>query len=104
MDNTRTPQEIGWIVFNNACPCDFCKGTEPPPPSEGWAEHRCSGRHPFVIQYDPARFKVEHMSSNQCSRYRPEEEFPDMVAVFETSSHGCWKIRKHQLAVLVKKS
>lgn len=98
----RTPNEWGenWRAFRNACPCEFCRGQLAPPCPEGWEERSTGGREPWVVQFDPTKVESHWLPARNADD-GPEIWPESLIIAFPASSHGCWKVRKHQTLVLV---
>lgn len=68
------------------------------PISPDWEVVIGGGRNPEVLAFDPEVYEVEYLSASyNVSKIEGE------VARIATSPHGCWKVKKHQAWVLVRK-
>jgi len=93
----------GYVIYKSPvrCPANC------PPVPEGWECYDCGGAYPYVVAYDPKKVEKYTFSARDIARGELKSFLREMgdkvIAVLDASVHGCWKVKKNQRVVLVRK-
>jgi len=83
-----------------------CPQQQPPVP-QGCEGVNCGGGYPYFVVYDPEKVAIHWFSAKAIERGELDdflEEMKDKVlVVLDASVHDCWKVKKHQKVVLVRR-
>jgi len=93
----------GYVIYKSPV---RCPSNDPPAP-DGWRVYNCGGAYPFIIVYDPKKVYIYWFTAGAIERKELDEflEIMDdrVIVVLDASVHGCWKLKKNQAVVLVRK-
>jgi len=93
----------GYVIYKSPV---RCPSNDPPAP-DGWRVYNCGGAYPYIVVYDLEKVSVCKFSAGEIARGELNDFLREMgdrvVAILDASVHGCWKLKKNQAVVLVRK-
>ena len=93
----------GYVIYKSPVRCP----ANNPPALDGWRVYNCGGAYPYIVVYDSDKISVCWFSAGEIARGELEDFLNVMgdrvIVVLDASVHGCWKLKKNQAVVLVRK-
>jgi len=93
----------GYIIYKSPV---RCPSNDPQVP-EGWECYDCGGAYPYIVVFDPQKVSICWFSARDIARGELNDFLREMgdrvIAILDASVHGCWKQKKNQRVVLVRK-